>query len=240
MAFAYLFTPSPPMRADVYDRAVDRLDRVGAGNPPGRLQHVCFGARDAVRVLDVWETREDFDRFALTLGPILEDLGVGPGEPEITEFHNMIAGAPGTQARPASPVDTHKAAHAAFNRRDLHEAVRNFRPDAEYTDHARNLTTKGPAEFIDWLQGWIDSFSDARVDEPTYIDGGDHSVAMFQGRGTNDGPMGTFAASGHRLDVAFCEVMRYDASGRIAGGGIYYDAMSMLVQLGHMQPPGTG
>jgi predicted ester cyclase len=190
-------------------------------------------------VFDVWDNRADFDRFAAALAPILEELGFGAGEPEISELHDADLGnvmPSGTR----SLTSIHRAAHAAFNGRDLHEAVRHFRTDTEYTDHARGLTTKGPAEFIDWMQGWIDSFPDAAVEEVTYLDCGDHCVATFQGRGTNNGPIGNLPPTGHRMDLGMCEVLRFDTSGRVAGGDIYYDSMSMMVQLGHMRPPMAG
>ena len=240
MALVFSFSPTPAMTAGTYDQAIRRLEQAGAANPPGRLYHVCYGDPENVRVLDIWESREDFDRFGQTLGPILQELGVGPGEPEITAVHNVIDGAAAAAGRGTGHVDKHRAAHAAFNNRDLHEAVRNFRTDTQYTDHARGLTTKGPAEFIDWLQDWVNAFSDAAVSEPHYIDGGDYTVAMFQGRGSNDGPMGNLPATGHRLDLGFCEVLHYDAGGRIASGEMYYDSMTMLVQLGHMNPPAAG
>jgi steroid delta-isomerase-like uncharacterized protein len=160
---------------------------------------------------------------------------VSAGEPEVTEVHNMVDGA----AAGASPgsVETHRAMNAATNRRDLHEAVRHFRSDAEYTDHPRGLTTKGPAEYLEWLQDWINAFPDAKLEELTYIDGGDSSVAMFQARGTNSGPMGGLPATGNRLNLAFCEVLHYDAGGHVISGDIYYDAMSLMAQLGHIAPP---
>jgi ketosteroid isomerase-like protein len=65
-------------------------------------------------------------------------------------------------------VDSHQAAHDAFNRRDYDEAVRHFRDDAEYTDHPRNITTKGTVEFVGWMKGWVQAFSDAQVTDSHY------------------------------------------------------------------------
>jgi steroid delta-isomerase-like uncharacterized protein len=138
-----------------------------------------------------------------------------------------------------SNVDTHRTAHENFNRRDYEAVARPFREDAHYTDHPRNITTKSPVEFVDWLKGWVEAFSDAKVDEVRYIDGGDHTVAIFQGRGTNDGPLGPLPASGRRMDMPYCEVLRYDSEGRITAGEIFYDTATMMVQLGHMEPPPT-
>jgi hypothetical protein len=113
-----------------------------------------------------------------------------------------------------SNVDAHRSAHEAFNRRDYEAAVQNFRDGLEYTDHPRNITTKGSAEFISWMQGWVAAFSDAQVADVRYIDGDDHSVAIFQGRGTNDGAMGPLPATGKRLDMP---IAKYSDTTRRAG-----------------------
>ncbi|MGH3731386.1 MAG: ester cyclase [Micromonosporaceae bacterium] len=136
-----------------------------------------------------------------------------------------------------SNVDTHRAAHEAFNRRDLEGAARPLRNDAVYTDHPRGLSVKGPQEFVDWMQGWVTTMSNAQVTEVRYIDGGDHSVAIFRGRGVNDGPLGTLPPSGRELDMPFCEVFRYDPDGGVISGEVFYDQATLLTQLGHMEPP---
>jgi len=102
--------------------------------------------------------------------------------------------------------------------------VRPTRPDASTTSATSTPGTCACSTFIDWLQDWVNAFSDAAVSEPRYI----------------DGPLGNLPATGHRLDLGFCELLHYDASGRIASGEMCYDSMTMLVQLGHMNPPATG
>jgi ketosteroid isomerase-like protein len=136
-----------------------------------------------------------------------------------------------------SNVDSHRAAHAAFNRRDYEEAVQNLRDDVQYTDHPRDITTKGPVEFVDYLKGWTTAFSDAQIADARYIDGGDYTVAIFHGRGTNDGAMGPMQATGKRMNLPYCEVLRYDAEGHVVAGEMFYDAMTMMVQLGLAEPP---
>jgi len=64
-------------------------------------------------------------------------------------------------------------------------------------------------------------------------------VAGFRARGTNSGPLGSVPARHRRMDVAFCEVLRYDAEGRVASGELYYDAMSAMVRLGHLHLPAS-
>jgi steroid delta-isomerase-like uncharacterized protein len=136
----------------------------------------------------------------------------------------------------ATAVDVHRAAHDAFNRRDWEKIRAMAAPDLVYDDHPRNLTIQGPDDFIGWLQGWVTGMSDARPDEPRYLDAGTHSIAMFRGRGVNDGPMGPANATGKSIDVPFCEIVRVE-DGRIAGGDIYYDAMTMFAQLGVVEAP---
>ena len=41
-------------------------------------------------MFDVWDSQESFDAFGQTLMPIMTDLGVDPGEPQIAEVHNII------------------------------------------------------------------------------------------------------------------------------------------------------
>ena len=89
MAFAVIFTPKP-MNAKQYDEVLRRLEKAGAGNPPGRSYHFCYGEGDSLGVTDVWESLEQFQKFGETLMPILAELGVNPGEPVIRPLYNKI------------------------------------------------------------------------------------------------------------------------------------------------------
>lgn len=137
-----------------------------------------------------------------------------------------------------STVDTHRDAHQAFNRRDWDAVIRDMAPDVEYVDHPRGMTVKGAAQFVDYLRsGWVTAFSDAAVTNVRYTEAPQRSVAQFDGTGTNDGALGPLPATGRAMNMPFCEVMGYDGGGRIVRGELYYDQVSMLVQLGHMPPP---
>ena len=91
MAITMIFTP-PSMDARQYDEVIQRLENAGAGAPTGRLYHVCFGTGTSLRVVDVWESQEAFNAFGQTLLPILQQVGVDPGQPELTQVHNIIKG----------------------------------------------------------------------------------------------------------------------------------------------------
>ncbi len=89
MSIAVRFSPKS-MDVAKYDECIRRLEQAGAGAPPGRLYHVCYGSADQLGVVDVWESQATFDEFGKTLMPILQELGIEPGEPEISEVHSII------------------------------------------------------------------------------------------------------------------------------------------------------
>ena len=83
---------TPGFTAAKYDEVIQKLDAAGAASPAGRLYHVCFGDTDNLRVSDIWESREAFEKFGETLRPIMQDLGIGPPEIEFFEVYNIIEG----------------------------------------------------------------------------------------------------------------------------------------------------
>jgi hypothetical protein len=52
--------------------------------------HVCFLLDGNIRVSEIWDSREQLEAFAPRLMPILAELGVDPGQPEILEIHNIV------------------------------------------------------------------------------------------------------------------------------------------------------
>lgn len=91
MAIAVVFTP-PSMNARQYDEVIRKLELAGAGKPKGRLRHFCYGSGDQLRVFDLFESRESFEAFGKTLQPILNEVGLDPGTPAISDIHNIIDG----------------------------------------------------------------------------------------------------------------------------------------------------
>jgi hypothetical protein len=89
MAMAMYFHPQG-FSAGLYDDAIKRLEDAGQGRPDGRLHHSAFGPSDNLMIYDVWESQAQFDKFGETLIPILTDLGVDPGAPDVMELHNFI------------------------------------------------------------------------------------------------------------------------------------------------------
>jgi steroid delta-isomerase-like uncharacterized protein len=133
-------------------------------------------------------------------------------------------------------VETLRAAHDNWNRRDFAGVIRNAAEGLVYTDTARSLNLNGRDKFREWTEAWAKAFSDARIVNPEYIDAGDIVVARFTAEGTNDGPFGLLKPTGRRMSLPFCEICHFDKGGQIVAGGCYYDQYTLLTQLGHLQP----
>ncbi len=79
--------------------------------------------------------------------------------------------------------------------------------------------------------------SDIQIIDPTYLDAGQSVVCTFAVVGTHDGPLGPFPATGRRFRLPLCELWRFDPSGRVVGGDLYYDQVTLLSQLGMLPLP---
>jgi len=69
---------------DQYDQILKKMGLTpGGSTPPGAISHWVAKTDDGIRVVDVWETREQFDRFAQEqIGPYSKEVGI-EGEPEM-------------------------------------------------------------------------------------------------------------------------------------------------------------
>jgi steroid delta-isomerase-like uncharacterized protein len=132
-------------------------------------------------------------------------------------------------------VETMRAAHDSWNKRNFDATVSALTPNISYVDYARGVTLKTRDEFKKFTAGWAQAFPDAQIAQATYLDAGDTVVAQFTASGTNSGPFGSFPATGHRMTLPFCEICQFDAKGQVIGGGIYYDQFSLLTQLGQLR-----
>ena len=98
MAIGIYFAPAA-MSSEKYDECITLLRKAGASHPPGRSYHASFGPKDKLMVFDVWTSQAAFDKFGKTLMPILQGIGVDPGQPNVMPIHKVIRPA----ARVASP-----------------------------------------------------------------------------------------------------------------------------------------
>lgn len=107
--------------------------------------------------------------------------------------------------------------------------------DCEFEDVARGELQPGPEAYKHDYNRWRRAFPDGEVKVVNVIVQDDWAVVEFLNRGTHTGPLqsslGTFSATGRRMEVRYCSVMRV-ADGMVVEGRDYYDSASIARQLG--------
>jgi len=80
---------------DQYDQINERIGLLPGGPAsPEELFHWVTGTDEGFRVIDVWSSREAFEKFALEkLTPVYQEVGVfDPPTTQFFEVHNYFAG----------------------------------------------------------------------------------------------------------------------------------------------------
>ena len=86
---AVLISMEFPATSDQYDQV---NEAIGEEPPDGLMVHTATDMGGTMRIVDVWESADQFAAFGEKLGPAVESvLGAGgPGaEPDIRELHNL-------------------------------------------------------------------------------------------------------------------------------------------------------
>jgi hypothetical protein len=74
-----------------YDEVIRRLTQIGLRIPDGQMYHVCYGDKNRLQVIDIFENAAKLDAFGAKLMPILKDLGI-EAKPTVFEVYNVIEG----------------------------------------------------------------------------------------------------------------------------------------------------
>lgn len=90
MAIGVYFRPER-LDASLYQQAVDKLEGPGSEPAKGRQYHVCFGSGDKLQVFEIWDSQEVFEAYGQTLMPVLQEIGINPGEPMIEPVVRTIS-----------------------------------------------------------------------------------------------------------------------------------------------------
>src|SRR5213080_2216657 len=85
-----------------YDEVIRRLTDIGLRVPEGQMYHICYGDRQRLQVINVYESQATLDAFGAKLMPILQELGI-EAKPTIFEVYNIIKG-PEVKAAPPPPL----------------------------------------------------------------------------------------------------------------------------------------
>jgi len=88
MSIVVRFHPTGMTRQQ-YDEADQKLRAAGEWPPDGMDYHVCFGQDGDLHVSEIWDSTEKLEAFGERLMPILSEVGIQPGEPEVYEVQNV-------------------------------------------------------------------------------------------------------------------------------------------------------
>jgi len=77
--------------ASKYDEVIRRLTKIGQRVPDGQMYHICYGDKERLQVIDVFESQAKLDAFGAKLMPILKDMGI-EAKPTVFEVYNIIEG----------------------------------------------------------------------------------------------------------------------------------------------------
>ena len=90
MSILVRFAPSAATTTEQYDESIRRLEAAGDLPADGMEYHVCFFQDGNLRVSEIWSSQEQLSAFGERLMPILAEVGIDPGQPEVFEIHNSI------------------------------------------------------------------------------------------------------------------------------------------------------
>ena len=93
MSIVVRFEPTS-LTAATYDESTRQLEAAGVDpRPEGLDRHICFGTDGNLQVIEIWDSREQFEAFGERLRqlPVLAELGIEfSAPPEILEVHRMV------------------------------------------------------------------------------------------------------------------------------------------------------
>jgi steroid delta-isomerase-like uncharacterized protein len=133
-------------------------------------------------------------------------------------------------------VETVRAIHDAFNRRDWDAMIAPVTDDFTTTE-GDGTVYRGRAGAIESAKVWADAFSDGRITEATYYDAGDTVITEFVGRGTHDGPLGPIPATGKTTALPYLEIYHFNKQGQCTSMRAYFNQLTLMQELGLADVP---
>ncbi|TMD59530.1 MAG: ester cyclase [Chloroflexi bacterium] len=129
----------------------------------------------------------------------------------------------------------------AFNRHDPDAVAAGYATDCVVNDPAYPVPLVGRNAVREDAAKFFRAFPDLRIESLERFEKGDFGAEEFRMTGTNTGPLeepaGEIAATGKRIDLKGAAVIRFDAQGLVREERRYYDAASLIRQLGLAPEP---
>jgi steroid delta-isomerase-like uncharacterized protein len=128
------------------------------------------------------------------------------------------------------------AVYDAWARRDFDAMVTGMADDV-CVNSPGGVVVNGKADVKDWYSSWVTACPDSVSGAVCVAATADTAVVEGLYAGTNTGPFGPFPATGRAVSVPWTNVHRFDGAGRLVSVNVYYDQLTLMTQLGHMEAP---
>jgi steroid delta-isomerase-like uncharacterized protein len=136
----------------------------------------------------------------------------------------------------ANAADIHRQVLDAWNRRDWDAFQNLLHPDYRYIGPDGNEHV-GPEAGVSIAKMYANAFPDGKLEINSVFAAGNHALCELIARGTHRGDLNGIAPTGRSLQLNIANVME-TREGKVYREREYFDLMSMMVQLGVIQPPG--
>ena len=143
-----------------------------------------------------------------------------------------------TTLSPKQLIDAAKAPTIAYNEKNWNSVRASVAPDVTYDEIATGRRVQGVDQCIALWQGWAKAFPDSRATFDNAVTSGNTVVLELTWRGTHSGPLegptGTIAATGKRIEIRSCVVVEL-AGDKMKVERQYFDMATLLRQIGVAQ-----
>ena len=128
-----------------------------------------------------------------------------------------------------------EAIFESWEKRDYDAIVEKMADDV-MVNSPGSAELKGKAAAKDWYASWAIACPDGVAGAKCV--GATKDTAVMEGvyAGTNTGTFGSFPPTGRTVSLPWTNVYRFNSTGKIVNVNAYLDLVTLLTQLGHMEP----
>jgi steroid delta-isomerase-like uncharacterized protein len=130
-----------------------------------------------------------------------------------------------------------------INSHDEAETASFFAPDVVAEDLGSGLRIEGRDAYIAGMEQLRAAFSDLHGEILSITTQGSRAAVEYVFEGTHDGPLvtptATIPSSGRRVVIHFASVIEFDEDGLVKTVRRYTNPLSLLIQIGAVDPPAS-
>jgi len=124
----------------------------------------------------------------------------------------------------------------AWEKRNFKTIGKHLAEGVSLHDVPRGQVVKGKTDVTDFYSSWATACPDSTAGATVFAASDDTVAIAGVWAGTNTGPFGPLPATGRSVAMPWANLLRFDPDGLIIDGTAYYDQLTALTQLGHMEP----